>query len=95
MRTGWLPSHRAARRCGAKMLKAHRSGQVNLSCPEEMACLDVCLQKHLRPTLRRYIGKLWLNYGEEVILKARETDETAYAALEDPVNVEMLRALSA
>lgn len=91
----WTPSGRAARFVANCVLRGYRSGQILISKPDEIACVDACVSRFLSPNLRRKVGKMWQEHGGALVQNARKADPASYSDSTDNVTEEILRALCA
>ena len=63
----WVPRVTVARRCGAKLLTAHRGGGIELSFQHTIACVDVISHPYVSRKLCRLLGVLWIEHGAAVL----------------------------
>ena len=71
----WVPRVAVARRCGAKLLTAHRGGGPALKLEHEFACVDAISFPHVSRSLCRLMGVLWIRQGQEVLEWERQCTE--------------------
>lgn len=63
----WVPRVTVARRCGAKLITAHRGGGVELTYDQQFACVDVISHPYVSRKLCRLLGVLWMKMGRQVL----------------------------
>lgn len=69
----WLPRIDTARRIAGRLLRAARSDNALALPPLDVdRCVEGITRPFLSAELRRRLGRLWVAYGESVVLSGHE-----------------------